>query len=417
MRLRLLRAGGAALRLSGGTVPARLPAQPRLLLVRPDHLGDLLMAGPAVELLRKALPQAHLTMMVGPWGAEIARRDPLLDEVLTCPFPGFTREPKGSALAPYRLLWRTARGLKQGRYDAALLLRFDHWWGAWMAALAGIPVRVGHGVPECLPFLTHVVGQGEAHPPVGHWVEQSLAVAERLLEVWGAGSNDGSNGCSRSASRGDERLKSLLREDSAAASRGLGLRFGLTEEDEEAAGRVMAELNLSPHRPVVAFHPGTGSPLKLWPEDRWIMLGWSLASRGAQVVVTGSPAERGSAERIAGAIPDARSLAGRTDMGPLAALFRRCRLVVGVDNGPLHLAVAVGVPTIHLFGPTDPAVFGPWGDPACHRVVSSEWPEAPCGRLDLEPPAGKHAACMEAISLERVAAECEGLLWGGRNAG
>lgn len=147
------------------------------------------------------------------------------------------------------------------------------------------------------------------------------------------------------------------------------------------------------------------------------MLGWSLASRGAQVVVTGSPGERASAERIAGAIPDARCLAGRTALGPLAALFRRCKLVVGVDNGPLHLAVAVGVPTVHLFGPTDPAVFGPWGDPALHRVVASEWPGAPCGRLDLEPPAGKHAACMESISLERVAAECEGLLRGGRNAG
>lgn len=471
-----------ASRLAGQAVPARLPDRPRVLLVRPDHLGDLLMSAPAVELLRKMLPHAHLTMMVGPWGVEIARRDPLLDEVLTCPFPGFTREPKGSAVAPYRLLWKTARELRRGRYDAVLLLRFDHWWGAWMAALAGTPVRVGHGVPECLPFLTHVVepvgrgplacgarwcetqtetagrcgggparspspdvggeaapacaalpgaGAPNAHraspgcgmlPTSGHWVEQSLAVAEELLVAWGVGGNAG---FSSSLGRAHEGLKSLPRIDSepagslprkefAGVPRGLGLRFALTEEDEAKARRLVVELGLSTDRPLVAFHPGTGSPLKLWLEERWVGLGRTLASRGAQVVVTGSPAESRGAERIAGAIPDAHSLAGRTDLGSLAALFRRCNVVVGVDSGPLHLAVAVGVSTVHLFGPTDPALFGPWGDPALHRVVKGEWPGAPCGRLDLAPPSGEYAGCMESISLDRVVAECEELLWGRR---
>ncbi len=104
---------------------------------------------------------------------------------------------------------------------------------------------------------------------------------------------------------------------------------------------------------------------------------------------------------------DFYSLAGRTALGTLAALFRRCSLVVGVDNGPLHLAVAVETPTVHLFGPTDPAVFGPWGDPARHRVVSSSWPGSPCGRLDLQPAGGMPPECMRAIAPERVAAECQ----------
>ncbi len=402
MRLQLLRASGAALRSAAVAGPRGEPSgRPRLLLVRPDHLGDLLMTSPVVELLRKRLPEAHLTMMVGPWGGEVARRDPMVDEVLLCSFPGFTREPRGFPLGPYRLLWRTAREVRSGRYDAALLLRFDHWWGAWMAALAGIPIRVGHGVQECRPFLTEAIDP----PGRGHWVEQSLAVARRLLDVWGIGSSD----FSRSPSPEAQRLKSLLRDASQESSRP-GLRFGLREEDEEKADRLMAELDLSLHGPLVAFHPGTGSPLKLWPEDRWVGLGRTLAARGAQVVVTGSPAEREAAERIAGKIPDGRSAAGRTDLGTLAALFRRCSLVVGVDNGPLHLAVAVGAPTVHLFGPTDPTIFGPWGDPARHRVVSTPVPGAPCNRLDLEPPPGKFAACMEAISLEQVAGECLRLL-------
>jgi ADP-heptose:LPS heptosyltransferase len=357
-----------------------LPERPRVLLIRPDHLGDLLMTSPTVELLREAMPRAHLTMMVGPWSADLARRDPLLDDLLVCRFPGFTREPKGSPLAPYRLLWQTAGEVRRRRYDAALLLRFDHWWGAWLAALAGVPIRVGHAVAECRPFLTHSIDP----PGRGHWVERSLETARRLLGAWG------------------------IQEE--AASHRPGLRFVVREEEARAADRLLAEMRASPRRPLVAFHPGTGSPLKLWPEGRWIVLGWTLAARGARILVTGSAAEGGMAERIAGAIPDGRSLAGRTDLGTLAALFRRCALVVGADNGPLHLAVAVGVPSVHLFGPTDPSVFGPWGDAARHRVVAAEWAGAPCGWLDLVPAPGVVAPCMEAIPVEKVAAECVELL-------
>ncbi len=380
------------------------PARPRVLLIRPDHLGDLLMTSPAIELLRKALPEAHLTMMIGPWVEEIARRDPLLDELLPCPFPGFTRAPKSSLLDPYLLLWQMARTVRQGHYDAALLLRFDHWWGAWLTALAGIPIRVGHSVPECRPFLTHAVGgrgsgraelameetmaRPEPRPPdTGqHWVERSLDVVRGLLGVWGV-----------------PRDLTTCRPP---------LRFAVRDEDEREVDHLLTGQRAVDERPLVAFHPGTGSSLKLWPEERWIALGWLLASKGAQLLVTGGDGERMLAERIAAKIPDARSLAGKTALGPLAALFGRCRLVVGVDNGPLHLAVARGVPTIQLFGPTDAQLFGPWGDPIRHRVVTSNWPGAPCGRLDLAPPRGCHAPCMEAITVDQVARECLRLLGG-----
>ena len=128
------------------------------------------------------------------------------------------------------------------------------------------------------------------------------------------------------------------------------------------------------------------------------------------MVVTGSPGEAEMAGRIAAGIPGARSLAGSTGFGALGALFRRCRVVVGADNGALHLAAAVDAPSVALFGPSDPAVYGPWGDPERHRVVASPWPTAPCGRLDLPVPAGGYAECMEAISPEMVIQECLSLL-------
>jgi len=98
--------------------------------------------------------------------------------------------------------------------------------------------------------------------------------------------------------------------------------------------------------------------------------------------------------------------AGETTLGQLAALLGRCRVVVGVDSGPMHLAVAQGVPTVHLFGPVDPALFGPWGDPERHRVVILE-PRLPCmfcNRLDYRVEELSAHPCVRDISGEAVLA-------------
>ncbi|MBI1800585.1 MAG: hypothetical protein HYR71_03030, partial [Chloroflexi bacterium] len=101
LRLLLLRLLGLAF---------NTPAQPhpvnrRVLLIRPDHLGDLLFVTPALRTLRAQMPDAHVTLLVGPWGKPVVERSPYVDEVQTLAFPGFTRRPKGSPLAPYTRLW------------------------------------------------------------------------------------------------------------------------------------------------------------------------------------------------------------------------------------------------------------------------------------------------------------------------
>ena len=137
--------------------PGEQPCPRNILLIRPDHLGDLLFVTPGLHALRTALPDARLTLLVGPWNLDVVRDNPDVDAILTCPFPGFERRPKADALAPYRLLTETAKQLRGEAFDAALILRFDHWWGAWLAAEAGIPARIGYDVPETRPFLTEPV--------------------------------------------------------------------------------------------------------------------------------------------------------------------------------------------------------------------------------------------------------------------
>jgi len=152
IRLVLLRAAGATYRKS-----SRLAAPRSILLIRPDHLGDMLFLTPGLHALRQALPAARITLLGGPWGVEAVRHNPDLNAIETCVFPGFERQPKESGLAPYRLLSATGRVLRGADYDAAVILRFDHWWGAWLAAAAGIPRRIGYDWPETRSFLTQAL--------------------------------------------------------------------------------------------------------------------------------------------------------------------------------------------------------------------------------------------------------------------
>ena len=101
---------------------------------RAERPSRLLMAAACL-----ALPAGRITLLGGPWGVEAVRHNADLDAIETCVFPGFERQPKENGLAPYRLLVATARKLRAADYDTAAILRFDHWWGAWLAAAAGIP--------------------------------------------------------------------------------------------------------------------------------------------------------------------------------------------------------------------------------------------------------------------------------------
>lgn len=372
----------AALRLiaAGIRVAATRPAGEirRLLVLRPDHLGDLLFATPALRRLRAALPEAEIVALVGPWGAPVLARNPAVTSLITWDIPWFNRRARRHPTMPYLSAVQLARILDERRFDAALDLRFDFWWGALAAQLAGVPRRVGYAVPEVAPFLT------ESVPYVGcrHEVERNLALAGALV--------------GRELVAGDEDR----------------LEFPVRPEEADEAEALLAGEGVRAGEPILAVHPGAGSALKLWTPEGFAAVADTLADRlSARVILTGSAAERDLAATVA---ERARlrmiSVAGRTSLGALAAIFRRARLVVGTDSGPLHLAVAVGAPTVHLFGPVDHRTFGPWGDPARHAVVRVELPCAPCNRLDACSLPGGGRPCMLAIPPGRVIVAAERVL-------
>ncbi len=129
---------------------------PRILLVRPDHLGDLILTTPVFQALKQQAPDAHISVMVGPWSKEVIERHTDIDRVLNCPFPGFQRTAQ-KALTPYILLFKTAKQLQREHFDVGINLRPDFWWGAALFYLARIPCRVGYALEPGKPFLTHAL--------------------------------------------------------------------------------------------------------------------------------------------------------------------------------------------------------------------------------------------------------------------
>ena len=354
----------AALRAAGATLPrpraARAPAS--VLLIRPDHLGDVLLLTPALHALRAALPGARLTLLLGPWSAPAVAGNADADAVETLAFPGFERKPKSGPVAPYRLLFDAAAGLR-GRFDTAVILRYDHWWGAWLAAAAGIPRRVGYDWPETRPFLTETA----PYEPGRHEARQNA----RLLEALAPG-----------------------------LEAGLGpTRYAVGDADRAWAAERLARWEGGEPRPRIAIHPGAGAAVKQWPVENWAAVAEGLRqATGAGIALTGGPGERELTAAIAARLTQpALDLGGQTSFGQLAAGRAACDLVLGSDSGPLHLAVAAGAATVQLYGPVPAAKFGPWGEPGRNITLSSPFSCAPCDRLDWPLSALPLHGCIAAI--------------------
>src|SRR5918912_2307577 len=149
----------------------------RILVIRPDHLGDLLFATAALSRLRRAFPDAFINGLAGPWGRAMWEDNPCLDSLDTLPFPGIGGHRRGGRLRPYTLLGKAAGRTARERYDLGIVLRFDHWWGAAMLWASGIPRRWGYRTPGMGSWLTNAV----PYAPGRHEVEQDLRLVEAVI--------------------------------------------------------------------------------------------------------------------------------------------------------------------------------------------------------------------------------------------
>ncbi len=394
---------------------SRTSASSRVLVILPGHLGDLIVATPALAWLRANLGDATITVLAGPWGRDVADHSPHVDAVETCRFPAFDRTttsasplatgPGGRAFpmslpAPVARLrdiatrairmWRADRLLRltadrlRGRFDVAIIGSTDFGWGAALVALAGIPVRVGTATPDATAFLTLTIPMD--HVPIGAWTRglprrNTAAVLLDLIDV--------TTTALRPVSSSSAIRTPTARKWRDAPSSELRLRYDPSDADTTEADRAWSAVSEthplpwtpgsghvagSPERPlaspdasgrqIVVLHPVPGAAVKRWSPDRWAtMIDRIHETYPARVILTGTAADRTEIEAIIRACTSPVrpiSFAGMVRFGALGAFLPRARLVMGPDSGSIHLAAARGVPTLRLFGPTDAAVWGAW---------------------------------------------------------
>jgi ADP-heptose:LPS heptosyltransferase len=364
--------------------------------MRPDHLGDMILTTPVLNALKRSVPGAHITMMVGPWSSEVVARHPVIDRLLVFPFPGFRRASQ-NPLSPYLLLVSAAQQLGRGNYDLAINLRPDFWWGAALLYLAGIPRRVGYALRPGAVFLSHRLPfQVPEHAAVS-----SLRLASAGLQALGYAP-----------------LSEPYTPESYPAV------FQPGEEERRQVAERLRSAGIDEQTPVIVIHAGTGAAVKLWRNKAWSRCAGEVVkllsscltnATPARIILTGSKGERPMLEEIAGGMAGSALLMTDVTVGQLAALLGRAWLALGVDNGPLHLAIAQDTPTVGIFGPTDPRIFGPWGSAERHIVVASTHrcaacPAIPCGRLDFTAEELPRHPCVRLVTEEEVLAAVERVL-------
>ncbi|MEZ4522261.1 MAG: glycosyltransferase family 9 protein [Thermomicrobiales bacterium] len=358
----------------------KVTGENRVLVLQPDHLGDILLSEPAIRLLRRAIPDSELIAVVGPWSAEITRMSWPVDRVIEVEFPGFTRaSAEPNRIGPYSYLFESADRLSRERADDAIVLRDDAWWTAWLARASVGREVVASGDHRVRPFVT-IAAQAPASP-------HRTVIARSIVDAY-------------------------------LARIGLDFDVGVWDVSPKLMPDAFASelleilptlIELDQRDPYIVLHPGSGAEVKTWPADRWRAVIREL--QDVRFVLTGSDSERALCAEIAENQPNANSIAGLTPLPVLAGILRDATLAVGTDNGPMHLAAAAGAPTVRLFGPSDPARYGPWPGAADQRVISAGWSCPRCG--DLSPSRSPGCGCMLAITIEMVVDSIRSALNGG----
>ena len=291
----------------------------RILVLSRNNIGDCLLTTPLMRALKRRFPRAHLAVSVPAYNRDLLVTNPHVDELVLRP-----------EIKRWAAKCRFAIEMRRGSYDLIVSLQEKsafYAWATWYAALCNSrrPVTVGLHHRRTRRWYQHNVPVR----PDQHEVYKYLNVAELL-------------GCPRERRPVLELLPT-----------------------REAQGRVeqfLAGEGIDPDVRFVAINPGGSTPDKRWPVERFAEVGDRLHSElGLPVMVLGGPADQDRAAQIVARMGHRPVVAaGRVSLGDTAALLERCQLLVTGDTGPMHMAVALAVPVVALFGPTSPVKFGPF---------------------------------------------------------
>ena len=295
-------------------------------------VGDMVLLTPALRALKIAYPQSHVALLIRPLVAGLMATHPHIDEVII--------DNKGRGISRLPSFYKLVNKIHRSDFDLAVVLHPTSFRNALIPFLAGIPERIGSNVSGRGILLTRTCSDRRDL----HEVHRYLRVLE-LIDI---------------------------HEQNAK------LEFWYTDADRHAARQILTTHGISSKERLIGVNLGTTWRTKCWPLENFAEVITQVQKRfDVRILLTGSTAEIPLGEALAQlAKVEAINLIGKTTLMQLGALIESCNLYLTCDSGPMHIAAAVGTPTIALFGPTSPIRHGPYGEN--HKVFEKPVECRPC---------------------------------------
>jgi heptosyltransferase-2 len=344
-----------------------------ILVLRYRFIGDTILTVPFLRNLRRAFPEARIDLVVAPYSSDVLIGTPYVDEFIVYDPPTIHADSRGR----HRTLASKIRfiaDLRKRRYDKAYVLKRS-LSSAAIAFLSGARERIGFDTEARGILLTKRVPYRKDRHEVQNFLEvlraDGVPVVDDHLEAW------------------------------------------LSKDEIAFADRFLAERGGGGGTRLVGIHPFAANPIKVWHEDNFVAVANALQERhGVRILLFGGKRDLDRAARMVERIrPAPIPVVGCTDLRQTMAILSKCALLVCNDSGIMHLAAALDVPLVALFGPQTPTLFGPLGK-RC-EVITKRFPCAPCSqKLGAECALSARGLpmCMEEITVEEVLAAAEGRL-------
>ncbi len=329
---------------------------PRICLSRMRYIGDVVLTTPVIRAVRKRFPGAYIAYLGEREAVSLLEQNPFLDEILPFDFdrPTILEQP------------RVMAALRRRKFDVFIDL-FSNPRSAILARSSGAAMRIGKDVPGRGRLYTHRIGEPEGRI-------NAIEFHYRYLEPLGVPPD------------------------------GLATEIFLGEEEKREARNYLKWQDCDPDQPIIAMHPGATWPAKRWPWERFAELAdLCRAKLRAQIILTQGPNDADVVGMIAARATGSLMALPLMRLRQLAAILSCCSAYVANDNGTMHIAAAVGTPTIGIFGPGEEDIWFPYASAATKHVALRKPVVChPCHLNVCNRPGDESMECMKLLAVDDV---------------